>query len=143
MTGFLRWLGTSFHCADRLNCVSRLSVDLSMWFAGSEKVTRSDELAEAAILLVSTQFDCVRWAIGCMFDGVLGAAITLGAAASTFGAGTLAMLTLVCGVRCMGWLGGSACGILLGALSKIALTTVGLIDVCGGLLCPRIFSGFL
>ena len=120
MTGFLRWLGTSFHCADRLYCVSRLSVDLSMWFAGSEKVTRSDELAEAAILLVLTRFDRVRWAIGCMIDGGLGAAITLGGAASTRGAGTLATITLVSGAECTGWLGVVVCGVVLGALSKIA-----------------------
>lgn len=120
MIGFLFLFGTSFHCADRSYCVSRLSVDLSMWFDGSEKVTRSDELAEAAILLVLTRFDRVRWAIGCMIDGGLGAAITLGGAASTRGAGTLATITLVSGAECTGWLGVVVCGVVLGALSKIA-----------------------
>ena len=64
MNCFLRWLGTLFHCANRLHCVSQLSVDLSMWFAGSEKVNCSDEFEEAAILLALSRFDCVRWAIG-------------------------------------------------------------------------------
>jgi hypothetical protein len=63
-----------------------------------------------------------------MFDGGLGAAITLGGAAitlgsvaSTLGAGTWVILTLGKGAGCTGCLGGSACGILLGALSKMAL----------------------
>jgi hypothetical protein len=105
MNCFLRWLGTLFHCANRLYCVSQLSVDLSMWFAGSEKVTCSDEFEEAAILLALSRFDCVRWAIGSMFDGGLGAATTLGgvaiflgSVASTLGAVTQVMLTLGSGV---------------------------------------------
>jgi len=53
-----------FHCAERLCCISRLRVDLSMWWsAGREKVTRNAAWAEAAILLALSRFVRVRWAM--------------------------------------------------------------------------------
>lgn len=102
-----------------------------MWSVGRLKVTFSDEFAEAAILLVLSRFDRVRWAMGCMIDGVMGTlgsvACTLGSDASTLGGGSSGwrfggrvlgvdmMLTSGSGAW---WLGGRGLGF---GLLKIAL----------------------
>jgi len=74
-----------FHCGERLYCVSWLRVDLSMWSAGREKVTRNIAWAEAAILLALSRFDRVRLAIGCMSVGGFCSVATLGGATTTLG----------------------------------------------------------
>lgn len=65
--------------------MSQLRVDLSMWSAGREKVTRNTAWAETAILLALSRFDRVRWAIGCMSVGGFCSVATLGGATTTFG----------------------------------------------------------
>ena len=82
--------------------MSRLRVDLSMWSAGRENVTRNVELAEAVMLLALSRFDRVRWAIGCVSAGGICIAATLGGATTTLGSvaitlGAVGWLTLTLG----------------------------------------------